>query len=167
MLGGAVVILVIASGLGPGSAGAAGHRKLVEGTLYDTTCVTVCEPECPPPPHCGPITADSRAGADIVCAQRVIACPLAKTAAASAYPVYADEGAVVNVRRRGSATVLAQPQVVEGHFKIRLGPGEYVLHPYLPEAQCWTGEAERVKVTARTQGPIPASLTVSDSCVAN
>ena len=56
------------------------------------------------------------------------------------YPVYSGEGAIVNVRRRGSATVLATLPIVEGHFKIRLGPGEYVFHPCLPEEQCWTGE---------------------------
>jgi hypothetical protein len=160
-----VVLLVLV--VGAASASAAGHRKLVDGTVYDTTCVTACEPECPPPPHCGPITAQSRA--DLVCAQRqrVIVCPLETTATASTYPVYSGEGAVVNVRKRGSATVLAQLPVVEGHFKIRLGPGEYVLHPYLPEEQCWSGEPERVKVTARMRGPIPSSLEVSDSCVAH
>ena len=55
---------------------------------------------------------------------------------------------MVNVRKRGSATVLATLPVVEGHFKIRLGPGEYVLHPYLPEPQCWSGDRGRVKVDA-------------------
>ncbi|MFT3863172.1 MAG: hypothetical protein QM729_02785 [Solirubrobacterales bacterium] len=163
LLGCLVVLLVF--GVGLGSAAGAGHRKLVEGTVYDTTCATVCEPECPPPPHCGPITADSRA--DVVCAQRIIVCPLEKATSASPYPVYSGEGAIVHVRRRGSAKVLAQLKVVEGHFKIRLGPGEYVLHPYLPEEQCWSGEPELVKVTAKTQGPIPASLQVSDSCAAH
>lgn len=135
-------------------------------------------PECPPPPHCGPITVQARG--NVVCAQRRIVCPLSTTSAGSpqiclqgspcggvAYPVYPGEGAVINVRKRGSATVLATLSVVEGHFKIRLGPGEYVLHPYLPEAACWHGEPERVKVTARTQGPIPASVEVSNSCVAH
>jgi hypothetical protein len=63
--------------------------------------------------------------------------------------------------------VLAQLPVVEGHFKIRLGPGEYVLHPILAEPQCWTGEPWRVTVSAKTRGTIPASLEVSDSCVAH
>ncbi len=166
----ALALLGLLAGLGSGTAVAAGHKKLVEGTVYDVTCATTCEPECPPPPHCGPITAASRA--DVVCAQdslrkRIIACPLSRAATGSAYPVYSGEGAVVNVRKRGSATVLAQLPVVEGHFKIRLGPGEYVLHPYLPEGSCWSGEAERVTVTAKTQGTIPASLEVSDSCVAH
>ena len=67
-----------------------------------------------------------------------------------AYPVYSGEGAIVNVRKRGSATVLATLPVVEGHFKIRLGAGEYVLHPYLPEEPCWSGVPVTVKVTART-----------------
>lgn len=177
-----VALTGLLAGLGSGTAAAAGHKKLVEGTVYDTTCATTCEPTCPPPPHCGPITARSRA--DVVCAQdslqkRLIACPLSRAASArivcvqaegcpgTNYPVYSGEGAVVNVRERGSATVLAQLPVVEGHFKIRLGPGEYVLHPYLPEESCWSGETERVKVTAKTRGPIPASLEVSDSCVAH
>jgi hypothetical protein len=164
----ALALIGLLAGLGSGTAAAAGHKKLVEGTVYDTTCATTCEPTCPPPPHCGPITAEARA--DVVCAQdrRIIACPLSRAASAAfAYPVYSGEGAVINVRKRGSATVLAQLPVVEGHFKIRLGPGEYVLHPYLPEESCWSGEAERVAVTAKTQGPIPASLEVSDSCVAH
>ncbi|HEY5333291.1 MAG TPA: hypothetical protein VIJ21_07045, partial [Solirubrobacterales bacterium] len=119
--------------------------------------------------------------AAIVCPlreRRIIACPLAMTASAivcvqaegcptSGYPVYSGEGATIKVRRRGSATVLATLPVVEGHFKIRLGPGEYVLHPSLPEEPCWSGEPWQVKVTARTQGPIPVSLNVSDSCVAH
>lgn len=175
----ALALTGILAGLGSGTAAAAGHKKVVEGTVYDTTCASGCEVECPPPPHCGPITAESRAA--VVCAQdrRIVACPLSKAASARVvcvqaegcpgtnYPVYSGEGAVVNVRKRGSATVLAQLPIVEGHFKIRLGPGEYVLHPILPEPQCWTGEPWRVKVTAKTQGPIPASLEVSDSCVAH
>jgi hypothetical protein len=123
-----------------GSATAAGHRKLVEGTLYDTTCATTCGPGCPPPPHCGRITAQSRF--DIVCARtqkRIVVCPL-ETSGAVAYPVYSGEGAVVKVRRRGSTTVLAALPVTEGHFRLRLGPGEYVFHPYLPEEPCWFGE---------------------------
>src|ERR1700761_2289249 len=92
------------------SAAGAGHRKLVEGTVYDTTCAgTSCESECPPPPHCGPITG--RSAARILCPLsegRVIACPLGATAAAvPAYPVYSVEGAVVKVRRRGSPDPLA------------------------------------------------------------
>jgi hypothetical protein len=173
-----MALLTLIAGLGSGSA-AAGNRKLVEGTVYDTTCATACIPECPPPPHCGPITAQSSAA--IVCPlreRRIIACPLAKVDSAivcvraegcptSGYPVYSGDGAVIKVRRRGSAMVLATLPVVEGHFKIRLGPGEYVLHPYLPEEPCWSGESERVKVTARTQGPIPASVEVGNSCVAH
>jgi hypothetical protein len=177
-----VALLTLLAGLGSGSASAAGNRKLVEGTVYDTTCPTSCVPECPPPPHCGPITAQRRNA--IVCAQAqpVIVCPLFGSASRAAspqiclqggpcggitYPIYSGEGAVVNVRKRGAATVLATLPVVEGHFTIRLGPGEYVLHPYLPEPQCWSGLVERVKVTARTAGPIPASIEVTNSCVAH
>jgi hypothetical protein len=178
---GIVLAFVILAGLGSGSAAAAGNRKLVEGTVYDTTCATSCLPECPPPPHCGPITA--RMLNAVVCpqAQRAIVCPLTVSGAGAAtpriclqgspcggitYPVYSGEGAVVNVRKRGSSNVLTTLPVLEGHFKIRLGAGEYVLHPYLPEAQCWSGLVERVKVTAKTAGPIPASIEVTNACVA-
>jgi hypothetical protein len=174
-----VALLMILAGLGSGSAAAAGNRKLVEGTVYDTTCATACTPECPPPPHCGPITADLSAA--IVCPlsqQRVIACPLetmsravvcaqAEGCPTSGFPVYSVEGAVVKVRKRGSPTVLATLPVVEGHFQIRLGSGQYVLHPYLAEEPCWSGQPERVTVTAKTQGSIPASIEASDSCVAH
>jgi hypothetical protein len=176
-------LAVLLAGLGSGSAAAAGTKKLVEGTVYDTTCATTCAPECPPPPHCGPITVD-RTSVAIVCPlreRRIVACPLSRAAGAGAapdfciqgqpcgvdYPVYSGEGATINVRKRGSATVIAMLPVTEGHFKIRLAPGEYVLHPYLPEEPCWSGEAWRGKVTARTQGPIPVSIKVSDSCVAH
>jgi hypothetical protein len=167
------------AGLGSGAA-AVGHKKLVEGTIYDTTCASGCEFECPPPPHCGPITADAKGA--VVCAQeerRIVACPLSKAASARVvcvqaegcpgtnYPVYSGEAAVVNVRKRGSAKVLEQLPVTEGHFKVRLGPGEYVLRTILAEPQCWTGEPWRGKVTEKTQGPVAASLEVSDSCVAH
>jgi hypothetical protein len=161
-----------------GSASAAGNKKLVEGTVYDATCATVCQPECPPPPHCGPITAQRENR--IVCPmaeRRMIACPLSRTSTVvcvqaegcpgTVYPVYSGEGAVVNVRKRGSPTAIATLQVTEGHFQIRLGPGEYVLQPYLPDEACWSGEPDRVTVTARVQGPIPASVDVADRCVAH
>jgi hypothetical protein len=178
---GVVLAFVVLAGLGSGSAGAAGHRKLVEGTVFDTTCATSCVPECPPPPHCGPITAEQLNA--VVCArvQPAIVCPLADSigpptqriclqgspCGGITYPVYSGEGAFVDVRKRGSATVLATLPVVEGHFSIRLGPGEYVPRPYLPEPQCWSGLVERVKVTARTAGPIPASIEVTNACVAH
>jgi hypothetical protein len=174
----ALVMLLI--GLGSGSAVAAGTKKLVEGTVYDTTCAAACAPECPPPPHCGPITA-GKASAAIVCPLRelrIIACPLAKTDSAivcvqaegcptSGYPVYSGEGATIKVRKRGSATVLATLPVVEGHFKIRLGPGEYMMRPYLPEPQCWSGAVMALSLTPRLKGPVPAKLYVSNSCVAH
>jgi hypothetical protein len=164
-------------GLGSGSA-AAGNRKLVEGTVYDTTCATACVPECPPPPHCGPIT---QARSDIICAQpqKRIACPLDGSnsevsppiclpeSGCVTYPIYSGEGATVNVRRRGSAKVIAALPVIEGHFQIRLGPGEYVLHPYLSEEPCWSGQSTMVKVWAKYKGPIPTSVDVSNSCVAH
>jgi hypothetical protein len=179
---GVLALLTLLAGLGSGSAAAAGNRKLVEGTVYDTTCATACVPGCPPPPHCGPIT--TRMLEAVVCAQpqRAIVCPLSDSAPGAAtpriclqgspcggitYPVYSGEGAVVNVRKRGSSSVLATLPVLEGHFQIRLAPGEYVLHPYLPEAQCWSGLVERVKVTPKTAGPIPASIEVTNACVAH
>jgi hypothetical protein len=174
--------LALLAGLGSGTAAAAGTTKLVEGTVYDTTCSTVtCGVECPPPPHCGPITAD-RASAAIVCPlreRRIIACPLTKTDSVivcvqaegcpptSGYPLYSGEGAVVKVRKRGSATVLATLPVVEGHFKIRLGAGEYMMRPFLPEPQCWSGDVMAVWVSLKLRGPVPALLHVADSCVAH
>jgi hypothetical protein len=166
------------AGLVAGSAGAAGQKKLVEGTVYDTTCATSCTPECPPPPHCGPITQEQTT--KVVCAQRaarLIVCPLAKRDAVclqaapcpgtTVYPVYSGEGAVVKVRKRGSATVVATLPVVEGHFKITLGNGQWIFHPYLPEEPCWSGEPWRVKVFSKERGPIPLQLLVSNSCVAH
>jgi hypothetical protein len=161
--------------LGSGTAGA-GQSKVVEGTVYDTTCGIACSP-CPPP--CGPLPAPQPKG-DVVCAQarRLIACPLTKGAGAVAfdfciqgqpcgtsYPPYAGEGAVVKVRRRGSAAVLATLPIVEGHFRIRLGPGTYVLRPILPEPECWQGARQEVLVEAKAQGPVPSTLWVSNSCV--
>lgn len=155
-----------------GSAAAAGNKKLVDGTVYDTTCATACLPECPPPPHCGPIAA----GASPI-TERMIACPLSRASTivcvradgcpGTRPPLYLGEGAVVNVRKRGSARVIATLPVTEGRFQTRLGPGEYVLHPYLPDEGCWSGEADRVTVTARIHGPIPASVEVADRCVAH
>lgn len=169
-------LAALCAGLGSGSAEAAGNKKLVEGTVYDTTCSATCMPECPPPP-CGPVT---QARADIICAQRrrIIACPLngqagpetsppicLPTSGCVFYPVYTGEGAVINVRRRGSATLLATLPVTEGHFQIRLGPGEYILHPYLPEEPCWPGVPSTVHVIARWKGPVSASVDVGNSCV--
>jgi hypothetical protein len=173
---GLAVLVALMAGLVTGSAAGAGSKKLVEGTVYDTTCATACVPECPPPPHCGPITQAAKAR--IVCAQRaqrLIVCPLyagspricLPSSNCGAYPVYTGEGAIVKVRRRGSATVLATLPVVEGHFKIRLGTGEYVFHPYLGEEPCWTGEPVMQTVTPRLQSPVPVTIDVGNSCVAH
>jgi hypothetical protein len=176
---GALALVALVATFVAGSAAAAGNKKLVEGTVYDTTCATACVPECPPPPHCGPITVQREER--IVCPmaeRRIIACPLSRASVivcvqaegcpgTSNPPVYSGEGAVVNVRTRGSAKLLATLPVSEGHFSIRLAPGEYVLRPYLPEPQCWSGEPVRITVAARTKGPVPASVDVSDSCVAH
>jgi hypothetical protein len=170
------VLVAVVAGLVAGSAAAGGTKKLVEGTVYDTTCAASCVPECPPPPHCGPITQSKKAA--VICAQqekRMIVCPLYKTVVCvqapcpgpGVYPVYSGEGAIVNVRRAGKAAVIAALPVVEGHFQIRLGPGKYILHPVLPEPQCWTKEWWPIIVSRRQRGPIPVSLDVSNSCVAH
>jgi hypothetical protein len=168
----AVFVALVASmaALAPGTA-AAGNAKLIEGTVYDTTCVGItCG--CPPPPHCGPVAQAGRR--DAVCAQVAIVCPLEATATppmcvraegCPPYPVYSGEGALVNVRKRGSATVIARLPVVSGIFSIRLGPGEYVLHPYLPEEPCWSGAPTMVTVTPRLKSPVLAAVDVSDGCV--
>jgi hypothetical protein len=178
-LAGLAVLVVAVAGLVAGSAAAAGPTKLVEGTVYDTTgvvCAT-CAPECPPPPHCGPITQEQTT--KVICAQRaarLIVCPLYKSAVVCVqtpcpgprpYPVYSGEGAVVKVRKRGSSTVLATLPVVEGHFTVRLGLGEYMMRPFLPEPQCWSGPKMAVWVSGSLQGPLPSSLYVSNSCVAH
>jgi hypothetical protein len=176
---GLVVLVAVMAGPLAGSASAGGNKKLVEGTVYDTTCLetSACGPPCPPPPHCGPVTMT---GARIICPQqRIVACPLSTAAAETSppvclpasgcftYPVYAGEGAIVNVRKRGSATVPMTLPVVEGHFEARLGPGEYVLHPRLPEEPCWSGSASTVTVRAKWKGPLSASVDVHDTCVAH
>lgn len=162
-----------------GSAAASGTKKLIEGTVYDATCATSCIPACPPPPHCGPIPA-AKPNAVAICAQRlrIIACPLAGATPETSppvclpasgcvtYPVYSGEGAVVKVRRRGSIKVLAAIPVVAGHFQVRLGGGEYVLHPYLPDEPCWVGQSNMVKVWEKRKGPLAADLTVGNTCVA-
>jgi hypothetical protein len=164
------VLAIALAGLGSGTA-VAGSKKLVEGTVYDTTCVTVCRPECPPPPHCGPVTQEGKT--NVICAQASIVCPLYDGAAriclpssnCGGYPVYTGEGSLVNVRKRGSATVIARLPIVEGHFQIRLAPGEYVFHPYYAEEGCWSGEPITARVTAKLSSPVPVTLDVTNSCV--
>jgi hypothetical protein len=169
-------VVALVGVLGLGSASGAGSKKLVEGTVYDTTCAAGCETGCPPIP-CGPVTQPKRT--DVICAQRgprMIACPLAKRTivcvqapcpGTTVYPLYSGEGAVVKVRRRGSPTVVATLPVVEGHFKIALGNGQWIFHPYLPEEPCWYGKPYGVKVWPKEQGPIPLQLLVNNSCVAH
>jgi hypothetical protein len=160
-----------------GSAAAAGNKKLVEGTVFDATCAGVaCGVECPPP--CGPITSQREARIMCPMVERMIACPLSRASVivcvqaegcpgTSYPPIWSGEGAVVTVRKRGSATTLTKLPVVEGHFFTRLAPGEYVLRPYLPEPQCWSGEPTMVSVTARAQGPLTAAVSVRNNCVAH
>ena len=174
---GLVALVAVVAGLVAGPASAGGNKKLIEGTVYDTTCLETanCEPPCPPP--CGPVPG---ARARIVCAQqRIVACPLFDAAAETTppvclpasgcftYPIYSGEGATVNVRRRGSATVLATLAVVEGHFQVRLGPGEYVFHAHLAEERCWSGSASTVTVRAKWRGPLSGSVDVQNTCVAH
>jgi hypothetical protein len=149
------------AGLGSGTALAA-NKKLVEGTVYDTTCVTVCQPACPPPPHCGPIP-EPRSRNAAICARASIVCPLYRIAPGGS--IYTGEGSLINVRKQGSATVLARLPIVEGHFKIRLAPGQYIFHPYMAEEQCWSAEPWRVEVTPREQSPIATSLGATNNCV--
>jgi hypothetical protein len=178
---GALALVALVVAFVTGSAAAGGNKKLVEGTVFDTTCAGVaCGVECPPPPHCGPITADGTNSA-IVCPlqeRRMFACPLSRASVivcvqaegcpgTSDPPVWSGEGGVVAVRKRGSATALAKLPVVEGHFSTRLAPGEYVLRPYLPEPQCWSGEPITLSVTARAKGPLAAAVSVRNSCVAH
>jgi hypothetical protein len=175
-------VLLLASVLfaGLGSAAAAGSKKLVEGTVYNTTCAGTTCGGCPPP--CGPI-AVPQSRTDIVCAQaqRRIVCPLAQSSGTKvapdfcilgepcgvSFPIYSGEGAVVTVRKRGSSTAQATLPIVEGHFKIRLAPGEYVIRPFPPEMQCWSGEPTTIKVTSKLKSPVPATVNVSNGCVAH
>jgi hypothetical protein len=162
-----------------GSATAARPKKVVEGTVYDTTCLgTTCG--CPTPPCGGPVT---QGRSDLICAepqqQRRIVCPLAKGATVApdfciqgqpcgtVYPLYEGEGAVVKIRKRGSAKVIATVPVVEGHFKIALGFGEYMMRTFLGEPQCWQGTKQAVLVSKGLHGPAPASLYVDNACVAH
>jgi hypothetical protein len=173
---GLVVLVAAMAGVLAGSASAGGVKKLVEGTLYDTTVCSAECPPCPPPPHCGPITQKEQTR--VICARRatdLIACPLYKRIVVCVQapcpgtisPIYSGQGAIVKVRRRGSATVLATLPVVEGHFKIRLGAGEYVFHPYLGEEPCWSGAPVMQRVTPRLKSPVPVAVDVSNSCVAH
>ncbi len=155
------VFVTVLAGLGSGTA-TAGNKKLVEGTVYDTTCVTVCQPECPPPPHCGPIPAPKSRSA-VICAQAAIVCPLYRIVPGG--QVYSGEGSLVNVRKRGSTMVIARLPIVEGHFRIRLGPGEYVFHPYMAEEQCWSAETAATQVTAQSKGPVPVAMSATNRCV--
>jgi hypothetical protein len=170
--GGLAVLTALAAvcvGLGSGSAAAAGSKKLVEGTVLDVTCVRVCTPPCPPP--CGPIPAP-RSRSNAICAQASIVCPLyaspricLPSSNCAASPIYPGEGSLVNVRERGSSTVLARLPIVEGHFKIRLAPGEYVFHPYMAEEQCWSGEPTMARVTRTLKSPVPVTSNATNRCV--
>jgi hypothetical protein len=168
--------LTLFAGPGSGTA-AAGAKKLVEGTVYNASCGAACLP-CPPP--CGGPIPAPQSRADLVCAQKKIVCPLAQAdRGASApdfciqgqpcgvdYPVYMGEGAEVTIRRKGVTSTLATLPVVEGHFKIRLAPGNYAIRVYIPpEPQCWSGGPVILKVIAKMKSPVPATVDVINSCV--
>ena len=164
----ALICLVALLAFVPGAA-AAGNKKLVEGTVYDGTCVTVCTPPCPPP--CGPIPAP-QSRSDAICAQAAIVCPLyaspricLPSSNCGGSPVYSGEGSLVNVRKRGSSTVLARLPIVEGHFKIRLAVGQYVFHPYMAEEQCWSAEPVTARITRTLKSPVPVTLNATNRCV--
>jgi hypothetical protein len=165
LLVGLVALLAVV----PGGATAAGGKKMIEGTVYDATCVTACPPPCPPP--CGPVPVQ-RSRSDVICAQARIVCPLYSSPRiclpwtnCGNHPIYTGEGSLVNVRKRGSATLITRLPIVQGHFKIRLAPGEYVFHPYYAEEQCWSGPPAMIKVTAKLKSPVPATLNVTNTCV--
>jgi hypothetical protein len=170
---GALVLLL--AGLGSGTA-VAGSKKMVEGTVYDTTCPGTTCGGCPPP--CGPVPVPQKRNSAI-CAGASIVCPLAsaKRPAASpdfciqgepcgvSFPIYSGEGSLVNVRKRGSAKVIARLPIVEGHFRIRLAPGEYVFHPYMAEENCWSAETMITAVMANVKSPIAVTMNATDGCV--
>ena len=166
-----LALTVLSAGLGPGSASASSGKKLVEGTVYDTTCVAICQPECPPPPHCGPIAR--RGPHAVICAQASIVCPLydglpricLPSTNCGGSPIYAGEGSLVNVRKRGSRTVPARLPIVEGHFRIRLAPGRYIFHPYMAEEQCWSAEPASARITRALKSPVPVTLNATNRCV--
>jgi hypothetical protein len=158
---GGFLLLVLVLSLAPTSA-SAGTQKLVEGTVYDNSCGAVCLPECPPPPHCGPLPAPQARSA-VVCAQTEIVCPLYRLAPGGS--IYTGEGSLVNVRRRGSEGVIARLPIVEGHFKIRLDPGEYVFRPYMAEEQCWSADQVVTTVTAKSVSPVGVAMSATNRCV--
>jgi hypothetical protein len=162
--------MILALAVASGSASAAGNKKLVEGTVYDATCVAVCVPPCPPP--CGPVPAPN-SRSNLLCAQGQIVCPLydaspricLPSSNCGGFPIYTGEGSLVNVRRRGSATVIARLPIVEGHFKIRLAPGEYRFRPYMAEEQCWAAEPVSVRIFRSLKSPVPVTLDATNRCI--
>ncbi len=176
---GVLALVGLVAVLVTGSAAAAGSKKIVEGTVYDTTCAGIaCGVECPPPPHCGPITAEGKAGVVCPMSERMIACPLSRASTivcvqaegcpgTGSPPVWSGEGGVVTVRKRGSSKLLERLPITEGHFSMPLGAGEYVLRPYVPEPRCWTGEPTRITVSFDVRGPVSAALDVKNSCLAH
>ena len=57
---------------------------------------------------------------------------------------------------------------MKGHFQVSLSPGDYAIRPYLPpEPKCWSGGPVVIKVSAKMKSPVPASIDVTDTCVAH
>jgi hypothetical protein len=167
-----MALAVFFVGLGSGPASAVGTKKLVEGTVFDATCATVCVPPCPPP--CGPVPMPApKSRSKVICAQAQIVCPLydaspricLPSSNCGGFPVYTGEGSLLNVRKRGSSAVIARLPIVEGHFKIRLAPGEYVFHPYMAEEQCWSAEPVSIRIFRSLKSPVPVTLFASNRCV--
>ena len=153
----------------PGSAAAAGNKKLVEGTVLRHDLRRTCvRPNARRRRTAGRSPRRDERGDRLPAgASAIIACPLSR---ASAIVCVQAEGCPGTsrlpglVRRRGGGqrpqarlgAALATLPVVEGHFTIRLAPGEYVLRPYLPEPQCWSGEPTHRLGHREAKGPIPA-----------
>ena len=65
------------------------------------------------------------------------------------YDLWKTEGTIVNVRRRGTPTVIARLTPVEGRFQIDLPPGRYALRAIAPEGTCVFGEVEHLWINPR------------------
>ena len=125
--------MLVALAPGIDAASAAGNKRLVEGLVYEGWCKKPGVEGCPakPFPSCPP---------DIACNTN--------------YKPFTTEGTIVNVRRRGSAAVIATLTPVEGYFHAELGPGRYVMRAIMPAETCTMGQLERVTVPARGPGPV-------------
>jgi hypothetical protein len=76
------------------------------------------------------------------------------------FDLYPTEGTFVNVRRRGSPTVIATAVVMAGRFSLELPPGHFVLRAIPPEGLCVRGELARLPINAALPGPYYVDLEV-------